>query len=61
VRIICKDIGWIVQPSIDAVAIIDNIAFALKAKEYTPVNRGGTQKKAWVEYRQRNISNIVID
>ncbi|WP_265347978.1 hypothetical protein [Candidatus Azobacteroides pseudotrichonymphae] len=61
VRIICKDIGGIVQPPIDAVDIINNIVSGLKAKGYTPVNRGGTQKKAWVEYRQSNISQIVID
>ncbi|GMO39338.1 MAG: hypothetical protein Pg6B_11280 [Candidatus Azobacteroides pseudotrichonymphae] len=61
VRIICKDIGGILQKPIDAVAIINNVVSGLKAKGYTPVNRGGTQKAAWVEYRQSNISQIVID
>lgn len=61
VRIICKDIGGIVLPPIDAVAIINNIVSGLQAKGYTPISKGGTQKKAWVEYRQSNISQIVID
>ncbi|WP_265348069.1 hypothetical protein [Candidatus Azobacteroides pseudotrichonymphae] len=61
VRIICKDIGGIVQTPINAVEIIDNIVSGLQAKGYTPVSRGGTQKKAWVQYLQSNVPKIIID